>query len=91
MQLLKLSNNNSSPTSSNNNNMASKINERIITPSTIPAFVLPPTLEACRDSLKSRYLSISTRKLFKQKKIFYNHILLRSCWVSFETWIRKTN
>ncbi len=42
----------------NTNNL--KVNERIITPHSIPIFVLPPTLESCRNS---KYLSHSTRKL----------------------------
>jgi hypothetical protein len=59
MPLLKLSNN------SNNNNMILKLNERIITPDSIPVFVLPPTLDSCRNSrLVQRSLSISSRMLF---------------------------
>ena len=55
MPLLKLS----------NNNMLLKLNERIITPDSIPVFVLPPTLDSCRNS---RSLSISSRMLIS---LFY--------------------
>lgn len=47
-----------------NSNQNIKINERVITPNSIPIFILPPTLDSCRkSSQKNQYLSYSTRKL----------------------------
>ncbi len=48
------------------NSLVLKKNERILTPESIPTFVVPPTLESYRNSINQRRnSSTSTRKLLK--------------------------